>query len=148
MEVILLKDVEKLGRKGEVVNVRKGYGRNYLFPRVLALPATRESKAWIESEKKRSTRRRAGKKQETEKLAGELSSLRLRLELAVGSKDKAFGSITAQDLVEALAGHGISLDKKQIRLPGPLKSLGTYEVTVELDPEVKPTLQVEVVKKS
>ena len=148
MEIILLKDIEKVGRRGEVVNVRDGFGRNFLFPSGLALPATRENQALIEREKKRAADRRARKKSEAEQLAQKLASLNLRLEVMVGEKDKMFGSVTAQDLQEALAQKGVSVDKKQFQLPEPLRSLGTHTVTVELDPEIKATLQIEVVKKA
>lgn len=148
MEIILLKDVEKVGKRGEVVNVRDGFGRNFLLPRALALPATRENEALIEREKKQTAERRARKKSKAEALAQKLESLRLRLEVEAGEKDKMFGSLTAQDLQEALAQKGISLDKKQFQLPEPLRSLGTHTVTLELDPEVRASLQVEVIKKT
>jgi large subunit ribosomal protein L9 len=148
MEIILLKDVEKVGRKGEIVSVRDGFGRNFLLPRTLALPATPENRAQLETEKRRAAERRTQKKQEAEKLAEKLASLRLRVPVAVGEKDKLFGSVTSQDVAEAAAREGITLDKKQLILSEPIRSLGTHAVIVELDPNVKTTLQVEVVKKS
>ena len=147
MEVILLKDVEKLGKKGEVVNVRDGFGRNYLLPSSLALRATRENRARLEAEKKRSAERQGRKREEAEKLAQSLQSLALRLEVAVGEKDKLFGSVTAQDLADAFKQKGIVLDKKQFHLSEPIRSLGTHAVTVDLGAEVKSTLQVEIVRK-
>ena len=148
MEIILLKDVEKVGKRGEVVSVRDGFGRNFLFPSGFALPATRENQALIEREKKQALKRRSQKKGEAEQLAQKLASFSLRLEVEVGEKDKMFGSVTAQDLQEALAQKGVSLDKKQFRLPEPLRSLGKHTVIVELDPEIKANLQVEVTKKA
>ncbi len=147
MEIILLKDVEKVGKRGEVASVRDGFGRNFLFPRGLALPATRENRVLIEQETKRAEARASRKKSEADKLAQQLASLRLRIEVSVGEKDKMFGSVTPQDLQEALAQKGISLDKKQFRLSEPIRSLGMHPVTLELDSKVKATLQVEVTKK-
>lgn len=146
MEVILLRDVEKLGKRGEVVNVRDGFGRNFLLPRSLAIAATRSNRAFLEAQKKRTAKRLTEKKEEAEETAERLKSVRLRLEMAVGEKDKLFGAVTAQDLAEALRERGFNLDKKQIRLPEPIRSLGTHTVIVELNSDVKPTLQVEVVK--
>lgn len=148
MEIILLKDVEKVGRKGEIVSVRDGFGRNFLLPRALALPATPANRTQLETEKRRAAQRRTQKKQEAEKLAEKLASLRLRVPVAVGEKDKLFGSVTSQDVAEAAEREGITLDKKQLILSEPIRSLGTHAVIVELDPNVKTTLQVEVVKKS
>lgn len=147
MEVILLKDVEKLGKKGEVVNIRDGYGRNFLLPSSLALPATRANKAWAEAEKKRAGQRLAGKKGAAEELAKTIASCKLRLEVAVGEKDRLFGSVTSQDLVDALKEKRILLDKKQLCLTEPLRSLGVHSVTVDLDAGVKSALQVEITKK-
>ena len=147
VEIILLKDVEKLGKRGEAVNVRDGFGRNFLLPRGLAIPATRENKNRIEKEKKQASDRKARLRSESEKLAQKIASLDLTLEARVGEKDKLFGSVTTQDLAEALAKKGISVDKKQLSLSEPIRSLGKHTVTVELGPEVKSTFQVEVVKK-
>lgn len=147
MEVILLKDVEKVGKKGEVVQVRDGFGRNYLLPRVLALQATRENRAGFENEKKFAARRRGREKAAAEKLAERLSSLKLVVEVEAGEQDKLFGAVTASDLVEALKAQGFALDKKQVLLSEPIKTLGLHEVALELDREVRPTLRVEVVKK-
>lgn len=148
MEIILLKDVERLGKKGETVNVRAGFGRNFLIPHSLAIPITRDNRAWVELEKKRAQERRARAKDQAEKLAQKLLSLKLRIEAKVGEQDKLFGSVTAQDIVDAVKNKGIDLDKKQIHLAEPIRSLGTHEVTVELDSDVKPTVKVEVIKKS
>ena len=148
MEVILLKVVEKLGKKGDLVNVRDGYGRNFLIPRTLAVPATAENRVRAETDKKLEAGRKSRKREEASKLAEQLTSLELRLEAAVGEKNKLFGAVTTQDLADALAQKGISVDKKQFKLSEPLRSLGKHTVTVELAPEVKAALQVEIVKKS
>ena len=146
MEIILVKDVEKLGRKGETVNVRDGFGRNYLLPRGFALPATRQNKARAEKEKEHTAELKARRKAEAEKMAQKIASLSLCLEVSVGEKDKLFGSVTSQDLVEALAQKGISIDKKQLHLEEPIRALGKHTVSLELEPEVKAQLEVEIVK--
>jgi len=147
MEVILLKDVEKVGKRGEVVQVRDGFGRNYLLPRVLALQATRENRAGFENEKKFAARRRGREKAAAEALAKSLSSLKLTVEVEAGEKDRLFGAVTASDLAEALKARGFTVEKKRVLLSEPIKALGFHEVALELDPEVRPTLRVEVVKK-
>ncbi len=146
MQIILLKDVDKLGRRGEVVNVRDGYGRNFLFPRGFALPATSENQARLEVEKKQTGKKQAQKKEEAEKLAQQIEAIQLRLPVKVGEKEKLFGSVTSQDLAKALQGEGVRLDKKRILISEPIKSLGKHEVAVELDGGVKARLRVEVIK--
>ena len=147
MEIILIKDVDKVGRQGDLVNVRDGFGRNFLFQHNLAVPATKENRAFVETGKKRAEARRAREKKEAEVLAQKIESLHLRLEAAVGEKDKLFGSVTSQDLAQALAGEQIAVDKKQFQLPEPIRSLGAHAVSIELEAGVKATLQVEIVKK-
>ena len=148
MEVILLKDVEKLGKRGDLVNVRDGFGRNFLIPRTLALPATPENRLRLEKDKKLEAGRKTRRRDEAEKIAQTLASSSLHFEVVVGEKDKLFGSITAQDVAQALGQKGFLVNKKQVRLSEPLRSLGKHSVTVELAPEVKVKLQVEIVKKA
>lgn len=146
MEVLLVKDVEKLGRKGELVSVRDGFARNFLIPHALAVLATRENQRVAEGEKKRTALHAERKKKDSEKLAQQIASLRLILEVAVGEKEKLFGSVTPQDIAEALKRQGVVLDKKRIHLSEPIRSLGTHAVTIELEGDVKLTLQVEIIK--
>lgn len=147
MEVILLKDVEKLGKQGQVVQVRDGFGRNYLVPRSLAAVATRENRAFAEAQKAQAAKRQTYKKEEAEGLAQALQAKPVQIEVKVGENEKLFGSVTPQDLADALKRSGFSLNKKQIHLTEPIRSLGRHSVTVELGPGVKTALQVEVVKK-
>lgn len=146
MEIILLKDVEKLGKKGETVNVRAGFGRNFLLPGRLAVAATRENRNRVEAEKKQTAVQKARLKSEAEELGKKLACVQLKIEVKVGEKDKLFGSVTAQDVAEALSRQGFSIDKKQIHLPEPLRSLGKHAVPVVLAPEVKAPVEVELVK--
>ena len=147
MELILLQDVEKLGKRGDVLKVRDGFGRNFLLPQNLALPATDENRAALEFEKKRAAQRKERGKEEALKLSGELEKLKLRWEVKVGEKGKIFGSVTAKDLAEIIKQKGIAVERRQIHLSRPIRSLGTHSVTVELHPEVKPVIEVDVVKK-
>ncbi len=147
MEIILLKDVEKVGKKGEVINVRDGFGRNFLLPRALALPATRANRVSNEKQKERAAVRKTHKKEDAQSLATNLASLVIQLEVKTGEKDKLFGSVTAQDVVRALKEKGFTLNKRQIHIPEPIRNLGSHTVTVELEADVKTSLRVEVVKK-
>jgi len=147
MQVVLLKDVEKVGRKGEIVTVRDGFGRNFLLPRKLASPATPANIAFTEIEKQRASARKTKKKAAAEEVARKLGSVRIQVEVATGETDKLFGSVTAQDVAEAITKKGFSVEKKQIHLPEPIRSLGTHAVTVELEAGVRATVQVDVVKK-
>lgn len=148
MELLLLKDVEKVGRKGEIIRVRDGFGRNFLIPRKLALPATEAGERFLEEQKTRSEKRRAKEKQEAVSRAEKLAKLKITLEARAGEQDKLFGSVTAEDISEALARQGFPVDKKRIHLKEALRALGTHPVTVELYPEVKTTVSVEVVRKA
>ena len=146
MDVILLKDVEKLGAEGAVVRVKPGFARNYLMPCDLAVPATAQQLASIET----LARQRRAKSQrlqaDAEGLKRTLEGRALTLTLTVGAEDKAFGSVTAHDVVEALAKGGITLEKHVVQLAEPIKTLGTFEVPIRLHPAVTATLKLSVVK--
>lgn len=146
MQIILLKDVDKLGKRGEMVQVSDGYGRNFLFPRGLALPATRANQTRIEIEKRQLEKKEVRKKEEALKLAERIESLHLRLLVKVGEKEKLFGSVTAHDLAKALEEKGIRVNKRNIFLSEPIKNLGKHEIVIELEAGVKGRLRVEVVK--
>ena len=146
MDVILLKDVEKLGAEGAVVRVKPGFARNYLVPCGLAVLATAQQRAAIETlarqQRAKSQRLQAG----AEELKRTLEGRALTLTLTVGAEDKAFGSVTAHDVVEALAKGGITLEKHVVQLAEPIKTLGTFEVPIRLHPAVTATLKLSVVK--
>ncbi|MBN1688851.1 MAG: 50S ribosomal protein L9 [Candidatus Omnitrophica bacterium] len=146
MEVILLKDIDKVGRKGDVVRVRDGYARNFLFPRTLALASTRANRQFVEEQRERSAKKRAKEKNQAEEFAGKLKSLKLKIDAKAGEKGKLFGSVTAQDVVEALGRQGYQFTKKQIELREAIHALGTYAVNIEIYPQVKATINVEVVQ--
>jgi len=148
MEVILLKDVEKIGLKGEVKAVKDGFGRNFLLPRGLALVSTAENRKFVEEMKDRARKRYDKRKAEAQKKAAELKDVKLKIEAPSGEQGKLFGSVTADDIREALETAGHRLDKKQIHITEPIRTVGMHTVTVEIFPQIKETLSVEVIAKA
>ena len=148
MELILLNDVEKVGRKGEIVRVRDGFARNFLLPRKLAMASTRANQEFVGEAKARNTRRREKEKAEAEELGKRLSQIKIKIEAQAGEQDKLFGSVTAEDIAEALSKQGYKFEKKQVILKESLRSLGTHTVAIELFPQIKANVTVEVVRKS
>ena len=146
MDVLLLKDIEQLGKEGAVVHVKPGFARNYLLPRGLALPARPEHLRALEERKRQTQRKQERIHQQANHLKHKLENHSLTLKLTLGEKDTAFGSITTHDIHEALAQAGITVDKHSIHLEQPIKALGIYEVPVRLHPEVTATLKLWVVK--
>ena len=147
MEVILNKDVEKIGRKGEVVRVKEGYARNFLFPHNLAKPATEASLKKLEQEKQARSAQSAKAKEESIQIKKRLGELSLTIGALTQGEEKLYGSISAFDISEALKEEGFSIDKSNIGLVEPIKSLGIYEVPVKLHPEVTAVVKLWVVKK-
>lgn len=148
MELLLTKDVKDVGKKGDVVRVRDGYGRNFLLPNDLAVPATRSNQKFFEEQRARSASRKAKEKEAAEKKAKELRDLKITLEVKAGEGDKLYGSVTAEDVRAALEQQGHSFEKKQIRIKDALKTLGSHQVELEIFPQVKARLTVELVKQS
>src|SRR5262245_39750877 len=146
MEVILREDVDKLGRRGEVVKVAEGYGRNFLLPRGLALAVTEANKAMIARERKAHEARLAKEKAEFEALGQRISGLRFVAPRKVGENDVLYGSVTSGDIAEFLKGKGIEIDKRKVLLDEPVKKLGEHDVRIKLHPEVTATLKLLVSK--
>jgi large subunit ribosomal protein L9 len=146
MEVILRQDVDNIGRRGDIVKVAEGYGRNYLLPEGLAMAVTEANKARIAKERKQYEAHTAKEKAECESLAGRFASLRYVVPRKVGESDLLYGSVTSADVAEFLAGKGIEIDKRKIQLDEPIRRLGEYEVKVKLHPEVVATLKITVSK--
>jgi len=145
MEVILREDVQSLGKAGELVKVRPGYARNYLLPQGLAYEATEGNRKRIEAESRARTARAASDRAEAETLAAALGQVSLTMARKAGEGDRLFGSITAQDIAEGLAGLGHTVDRRRIELGQPIKSLGEHRVTVRLPAEVHAEVRVTVV---
>lgn len=145
IEVILREDVKSLGKAGELVRVRPGYARNYLLPHGLAYEATEGNKKRIAAETKARQTRSQAERAGAEQVAATLSGVTLTLSGKAGEEGKLFGSITAQDIAEALAAKGHTVDRRRIELEHPIKSLGQHTVLVRVHPEVHANVQVSVV---
>ncbi len=145
LEVILREDVSTLGRAGEMVRVKPGYARNYLLPQGLAYEATEGNKKRIAAETKARASRDQAERSGAERLATTLSAVQLNLTGKAGEEGKLFGSITSQDVADALARAGHPVDKRRIELEHPIKTVGEHAVTVRLHPEVHAELRVSVV---
>jgi len=146
MEVILREDVAQLGRRGDVVKVAEGYGRNFLLPRGMAMAVTEANKAMIAKERKAVEARMAKEKAEFETVAGRIGGLRFVAPRKVGENDVLYGSVTSGDVAEFLKTKGIDIDKRKVLLDEPIKHLGDHEVKIRLHPEVTAALKLLVSK--
>jgi|SRR5882724_2406967 len=147
MQVILKEDLDNLGKSGEVVNVKEGFGRNYLLPRGLAVVATADDVSRVAHEKRVIAARAAKLAKETQAEADRLGQLTVSIARAVGDEDKLFGSVTSRDIAEALAEQKVTIDAKRLHLEEPIKTLGLTEVQIKLGHGVNAKLKVWVVKK-
>jgi large subunit ribosomal protein L9 len=145
MEVILREDVKSLGKAGQLVRVKPGYARNFLLPRGLAYEATEGNKKRIAAESKARETRASHDRQEAQTLADELAKVSLTLSAKAGEGDRLFGSITTQDVADALAAAGHHIDRRKLELEHPIKSLGEHVVPVRLHAEVHAAIRVTVV---
>ena len=148
MQVILREDVLNLGKSGELVNVKPGYGRNYLIPQGKAMLATKKNVAQLEHEKKIISAKNAKLLKDAQSIADRLGQIEITVERKVGGDDKLFGSVTTRDIEEALAVKGVKVDKKHVHLAEPIKSLGIYTVEIKLSPEVTGKVKLWVVAKA
>ncbi|MSV35549.1 MAG: 50S ribosomal protein L9 [Bryobacterales bacterium] len=146
MEVILREEVEKLGRRGEVVKVAAGYARNFLLPQRLAVAATESNIKIVEQEKQAHLRRDAKEIGDAQDLAKILAAVEITIAQKAGDNDQLFGSVTAQDVSTALEKLGYSIDRRKVHLDDAIKMLGDYKVSVKLHGEVSVELPVHVVK--
>jgi large subunit ribosomal protein L9 len=147
MQLILTQDVENLGKAGELVTVRPGYGRNYLVPRGFAVSATVRNKNRLDHEKSLIERRVAKERASATDLAARLNGMTLQFERIVGEDEKLFGSVTNRDIADQLKRAGLELDHRTIHLDQAVKALGKYEVPVRLAAGVTATLKFWVVGK-
>ncbi|HXG35298.1 MAG TPA: 50S ribosomal protein L9 [Bryobacteraceae bacterium] len=146
MQVILRENIEKLGNRGDIVNVANGYARNYLLPRRLAVPATEANKKIVEQERQAHLRREARERGEAEELARLLAGVTVTIPQKAGEHDQLFGSVTAKDIAEALQQKNYVVDRRKIQLEEPIKQLGEYKVPVRLHKDVTAEILVQVVK--
>ncbi len=145
MQLILTTDIPALGQAGDVVDVKPGYGANYLLPRGKAVLATANNQRQLQHQRRQIEAKLARERAEAESLAARLEGLSVTLMRLVGEGDKIFGSVTNRDIAEALAAEGVEVDSRQILLEAPLKALGVYEVDIKLHRDVKVQVKVWVV---
>ncbi len=147
MKVILREDVEKLGKAGDVVKVADGFGRNYLIPRELAIPASVRNLKSLEHDRRVTVARAKKARTSAESLATRLASVSLTLPAKAGEEGKLFGAITSRDIAEALEKAGVAVDRKSVLLPDPIKQLGDYKVKIKAGAD-QPEISVSVVPES
>ena len=147
MDLILTQDVPKLGKAGELVSVKPGFGRNYLLPQRMAVSATRRNKAQLEHQQAQIAKRVAKEVAETSTVAERLNGMTLQFERLVGEDDKLFGSVISRDITEQLARAGIKIDTRKLMLEEPVRSLGKFEVEVKLRNSMSANLKFWVVGK-
>ena len=148
MKVILIKDVNEIGKTGSVIKVKDGFARNFLFPRKLAMLATAVNLKVVEQEKEKAIKLKALEKEKKLALGNRLNGVSVTIPVAVHDEDKLYAAISASDIIEALKQEGISeIDKQAVVLSSPIKSLGVYDIAVNLDQEVSAKIKVWIVKK-
>jgi large subunit ribosomal protein L9 len=146
MQIILQEDVEKLGTRGQVVEVAEGYARNFLLPRKLAMPASAGNLKRLEKIRTTLAKLTATERDAAQKIADELNGVVIHLVRKAGENDHMFGSVTSADLAQELASHGHSVDKRKIQLAEPIRTLGEYQVPVKLYSEVTAEFKVVVTR--
>ena len=145
MELLLIDDVFHLGRRGDLVQVANGYGRNYLLPKRLAVVATPGNLKMIEQQKLAQVKKEAKNQEEAGILAGELNQLHLILSRKVGDTGALFGSVTTKDLSDLMHANGVEFDRRKILLEQPIKGIGNYNIELRPHPEVEAQMLVSVI---
>ncbi|MFO7260032.1 MAG: 50S ribosomal protein L9 [bacterium] len=148
VKIILRQDVPNLGSAGEIVSVKPGYARNYLLPRGFAYEATEANLRQLEEEKRRAEQRARRAYLEARRRAAALEGISLTFKVRAGEESKLFGSITAADIADRLNEQGLDfqVDRRDVMLEEPIKSLGVYSVPIDLHSEVRPEIKVWVIK--
>ena len=132
MDIILLQDVETLGTSGDIIKVKPGYARNFLFPRGLAVRSSKQNRALADEKKNSAKARKLRKTQVYEELINKLKNAEVTIEVQVGDEDRLFGSVTSQDIHKVLLEKGIEIDRHSIVLEEPIKALGIYDVNIKV----------------
>jgi len=144
MKIILLQTHENLGNVGDIVNVKPGYARNYLFPNRIASAATKQNIKSLEAYLKAQEVKEAKNRVNLELLSKKLNTLTLKFEVQVGEDEKLFGSITSQMISDELSEQGYTIDKKEINLEDPIKALGNYKVAIDLGYDLETKVKIKV----
>lgn len=146
MRIVLIKDHEKLGKAGKVLEVKDGFARNYLIPQGYALPENSASLKKIQEEMRLKELKQKRALQKSIDLANKLKSITITIPVQVGEEDRVFGSVTNQQIAEQLNALGYDIDKRQIILDEPLKALGMYEIPIKIHSDITATIKVFVVR--
>ena len=146
IEVILLERIESLGQMGEVVRVRPGFARNFLLPKKKALRATKANLAYFETQRSRLEAVNLQRKSEAEKIAGKVDGLGVSIIRQAGESGQLYGSVTARDIADAVEQSGVNVERQQIVLDRPIKTLGLHKLRVRLHPEVSVGITVNVAR--
>ena len=148
MQVILKEDVHNLGKAGELVKVKPGFGRNYLIPQGKAVVATASNVKQIEHEKKLIAAKQAQLGKDAQAMADKLATVEVQIERQVGEEDKLFGSVTSRDIEAALKDKGVTIDHRKVHMPEPIKTIGYHTVEIKLGTGITGKIKVVVVPKS
>ena len=146
MKVILMQDVEPLGLEGDIVEVARGYARNYLVPKGISVEATNGNLKMLEARKKKIMAKRMKDKEEAERIKENISQVVLTIKGKAGEEGKLYGSVTSRDIAQELENQNIIVDRKKIIIDEPIRTLGEYEVSIKLYPEVLAQIKVIVEK--
>lgn len=146
MKVILTEDVQKIGKMGEMVQVKDGFARNYLIPQKLAVPANPQNIRNLEHQKSLVAQKINRIKRDAESLAEKIEKISCTIRKPAGEEEKLFGAVTSKEIEETLKDEGIEVDRKKILLDEPIKSLGIFRVPIKVHPEVTAHLKIWVVK--
>lgn len=146
MEIILLERIAKLGQMGDIVNVKPGYGRNYLLPHKKALRATKENIAFFETQKKQLEADNLDRKKDAEKVAKSMKDISINLIRQAGESGQLYGSVTAKDIADKVTAKGFTISKTQVQLNIAIKTLGLYTIPVALHPEVSQNVTVNIAR--
>jgi len=146
MQIILQEDVEKLGHRADVVTVKPGYARNFILPRKLGIAATPGNMKALERIRTSLAKKTATELEAAQKQAGLLNGVALKFTRKTGENDQMFGSVTTADIAEGLDAQGFKIDKRQVQLAEPIKTIGERDVTVKVFRDVTATLKITVEK--
>jgi len=145
VKVILTQDVDSLGLGGEILEVARGYARNYLIPKKIALEATEDNIKRTEAQRKNIEVKRIKLKEDAQKIKERLAEVVVTIAQKAGEEDKLYGSVTSMDIADGLERQGITIDRRKVILDKPIKSLGEFPVSIKLHPNVTASIKVKVV---
>ena len=146
MDIILLQDIETLGTSGDIVKVKPGYARNFLFPRGMAVRSSKRNRALADEKKSVANARALREAQAYDELMDKLKNTEITIEVQVGGEDRLFGSVTSQDIQKALAAKNIDVNRHLILLEEPIKALGIYDVPVKITKGLNQEVKVYVIQ--